>query len=161
MVPKRRVTRVDLRLGLLRKADDLGVAAVLEIENAVVAPAVLVVANQVAVGVGGKRGLAGAGEAEEDGHVAVVADVGGAMHGQHAFQRQQEVEHGEDGLLDFAGVVRAPDNGQALAEIEDDEGVGAGAVHHGRSQEAGHHFLLFGLISKSIQHEIIDEPNKN
>ena len=62
---------VDLRLGFLRKPNDLGVAAVLEIENAVVAPAVLVVANQVALGVGGKRGLAGAGKAEEDGHVAV------------------------------------------------------------------------------------------
>ena len=147
-----------MRLGFLRKADDLGVAAVLEVENAVVAPAVLVVANQVALGVGGKGGLAGAGEAEEDGHVAVVADVGGAMHGQHAFERQQEVEHGEDGLLDFAGVVRAADDGQALAEIEDDEGVGAGAVDHGRSQEARHgdhgefrHVLLQLVLIADLQ----------
>ena len=80
------------------------------------------------------------------------------MHGQHAFQRQQEVEHGEDGLLDFAGVIRAADNGQALAEIEDDEGVGAGAVHHGRSQEARHgdhgefrHVLLQRVLIADLQ----------
>ena len=64
---------VDLRLGLGREANDLGVAAVLEIEDAVFAPAVLVVADQVARGVGRKRRLAGAGKAEEQRHVAIVA----------------------------------------------------------------------------------------
>ena len=62
---------VDLRLGFLRQLDALGVAAAFEIEDAVLAPAVLVVADQRAVRVGGERGLAGAGEAEEDRAVAV------------------------------------------------------------------------------------------
>jgi hypothetical protein len=48
---------VDPRLGLGREPDHLGVAAVLELEDAVVAPAVLVVANQMARAVGRKRGL--------------------------------------------------------------------------------------------------------
>ena len=61
---------VNLRLGFGRQADHLGVAAVLEIENAVIAPAVLVVADQLARRVGGERSLAGAGEAEEQRHVA-------------------------------------------------------------------------------------------
>src|SRR5664279_1595674 len=103
--PKTMSDAVDLWLSLLGKADYFGVATILKIEDAVVAPAMLIVANQVAVGVGGKRGLAGAGESKEDGHVAVIAHIGGAVHGQHAFQRQQEVQHGEDGLLDFAGVI--------------------------------------------------------
>ena len=62
------------------KPDRLGVAAALEIEDAVAAPAMLVVADQHAVRVGRQRRLAGAGEAEEDRHVAVLADVGRAMH---------------------------------------------------------------------------------
>jgi hypothetical protein len=56
----------DLRLALLVEVDDLGVAAALEVEDAVVVPAVLVVADQLALRVGGQRGLAGAGEAEEE-----------------------------------------------------------------------------------------------
>src|SRR5699024_11502762 len=49
------------------QVDALGVAAALEVEDAVGAPAVLVVADQLAAGVGGQGGLAGAGQAEEDG----------------------------------------------------------------------------------------------
>ena len=53
-----------------REPDALGVAAAFEIEDAAVAPAVLVVADQPALRVGGKRGLAGSGEAEEERDVA-------------------------------------------------------------------------------------------
>ena len=42
--------RVDLRLGLGREVDRLGVAAALEVEDAVVRPAVLVVADQPRAG---------------------------------------------------------------------------------------------------------------
>ena len=55
----------DLGLGLARELDGLGVAAALEIEDAVRAPAVLIVADQRAVRIGRQRGLAGAGQAEE------------------------------------------------------------------------------------------------
>jgi hypothetical protein len=53
---------MDLRLGFGRETNDLGVAAVLEVEDAVLAPAMLVVADQAAGGVGREGGLAGAGE---------------------------------------------------------------------------------------------------
>ena len=150
----------DLRLGLGRESNDLGVATVLEIEDAVVTPAMFVVADQAALGVGGQGGLAGAGEAEEDGHITVRPHVGRAVHGQDALERQHEIEHREDGLFDFPGIVRAADDGQALAEIQDDESVGACAVHHGRSQEARHsdhrefrHVLLqFVLITDLQEH---------
>ena len=52
--------RVDLRLGLGREADHLGVAAAFEVEDGGVRPAMLVVADQGAAGVGRQRRLAGA-----------------------------------------------------------------------------------------------------
>ena len=74
----------DLRLAGLREVDALGVAAALEVEDAVVAPAVFVVANQAALGVGRKGGFAGAGQAEEECAAAIRADVGRAVHREHA-----------------------------------------------------------------------------
>src|ERR1035438_6976536 len=96
---------VDLRLGLGREPDDLGIAAVLEVEDAAFAPAVLVVADQAARGFGRKWCLAGAGEAEEKRHVSIPTDVGGAVHGQDARMWKEEIEDRENGLLDFAAVL--------------------------------------------------------
>src|SRR5215213_6960214 len=56
---------VDLVLLLLGEVDGLGVAAPLEVEDALLGPAVLVVAYQPALGVRRERGLAGPGEPEE------------------------------------------------------------------------------------------------
>ena len=55
----------NIRLVLRRKIDRLGVAAAFDVEDSVVAPAVLVVADQMTLRVGGERRLAGAGQAEE------------------------------------------------------------------------------------------------
>ena len=52
------------------KLDRLGVAAALEIEDALGAPAVLVVADQGARRIGRKRRLAGARQAEEQRRIA-------------------------------------------------------------------------------------------
>ena len=70
----------DLRLILGREIDALGVAPSLEVEDAVVVPAVLVVTDELAGGVGRKGGLAGSGEAEEQADVSALADVGAAVH---------------------------------------------------------------------------------
>ena len=64
--------RVDVGLVDVAEPDGLGVAAALEVEDALVAPAVLVVADQDALRIGAERRLAGAAQAEEDGHVAVL-----------------------------------------------------------------------------------------
>ncbi len=128
-VPKRSRGGEDLGLALAPQADHLGVAAALEVEDAVVAPAVLVVADQRALGIGREGRLAGAREAEEERHVvAVAAVVGAAVHGEDALLRQQVVHHAEDALLDLAGVLGAADQHQALGEVDQDEGRGAGAV---------------------------------
>src|SRR5207245_1428724 len=50
----------NLRLVGSGEMNALGIAAALEIEDAVLGPAVLVVADQAALGIGGERGFAGA-----------------------------------------------------------------------------------------------------
>ena len=85
----------------------------------------LVVADQDAVGIGRERGLAGAGEAEEQRDVAVLADIGRAVHRHHALRRQVEVERGEHRLLHLAGVGRAADQHDLAGEIDRHHRVGA------------------------------------
>ena len=79
-------------LGVGREADRLGVAAALEIEDALLRPAVLVVAEQSAFRIGRERRLAGAGQAEEHGRVALLADVGRAVHRHHRAGRERIIE---------------------------------------------------------------------
>src|SRR5690606_26395025 len=114
----------DHRLVLLRQVDALGVATTFDIEHHALAPAVLVVTDQVTLRVGGEGGLAGAGQTEEQGNITVFANVGGAVHRQHVFFRQQEVLHGEHGLLHFTGVTHAGDQHLALGKLENDAAFG-------------------------------------
>ena len=118
----------DLRLVLPREPDALGVASALEVEDAVVAPAVLVVADQAAQGVGRKRGLAGAGEPEKQRHVSTLSLVGRAVHGEHGLPGQQVVHDGERRFLHFPGVAGAHDQHHALLKVDDDAGLRVGAV---------------------------------
>ena len=119
---------VDLGLGLARELDGLGVAAALEVEHAARAPAVLVVADQRAVRIGRERGLAGAGQAEEQRDVAVLADIGRAVHRHHAFGRQVIVERREHRLLHLAGIEAAADQDHAPGQVERDHRLRAHAV---------------------------------
>ena len=133
----------DVWLALAREVDGLRIAAALDVEDATRAPAVLVVADEQARGVGGKRRLAGAGKAEEDARLAGGGvDVGAAVHGQHAvLERQEVVHHREDGLLDLAAVAGASDNDLLAVHIEDDrrglEAVAIARAHVGGRREHG------------------------
>ena len=70
-----------------------------------------IVADEQALRVGGKGGLAGAGETEEDGGViAFHIGVGGAVHRGDTLQRQVVVHHGEHTLLHFAAVPGVDDD---------------------------------------------------
>src|SRR4051812_822850 len=60
---------VDLRLRLLMNADRLRVAPALEVEDATVAPSMLVVADQPARRLGRERRLARAAQAKKEGDV--------------------------------------------------------------------------------------------
>src|SRR5664279_1880190 len=87
---------INLWLRCRRQVNHLGVAAVLEVEHAVIAPAMLVVADQFTSRVRRERRLAGARKSEEQRRIAISTDIGGAVHTHDAFERQQIVEHSED-----------------------------------------------------------------
>ena len=117
---------VDVRFRLLVEFDDLGVAAALEVEHTLVVPAVLVVADELTLRIGGEGCLAGSGETEEDGGVlAVHVGVGRAVHGCDALQREVVVHHGEHTLLHLAAVPGVEDNLLLAAYVEGDAGVAA------------------------------------
>ena len=89
------VENIGLLLG--GETNALGVATALDVEDTSVGPAVLVVTDQGALGVGGESGLASTGETEEDGNVAVLALVGGRVKGKDVvLDRHLVVEDSED-----------------------------------------------------------------
>ena len=108
----------DVRLLLARQVDRLRVAAALEVEDAVVVPAVLVVSDQETLGVRGQRRLARSRQTEEQSAVAVLAHVRRAVHRQNAVQRQLVVHHAENALLHLAAVLRAHHQRQLVLQVE-------------------------------------------
>lgn len=92
------VENVGLLLG--GQANALGVASTFDVEDAPVSPAVLVVTDQSTLRVSGEGGLAGTGQTEEDGDVAILALVGGRVQGQDVvLDRHLVEEDGEDTWL--------------------------------------------------------------
>src|SRR5512146_1387013 len=61
--------RVDLRFGRFRKPDHLGIASALEVEHAIVAPAMLIVPDETARWVRGERRFPSATQAEEQRYI--------------------------------------------------------------------------------------------
>jgi hypothetical protein len=108
-----------------------GVAAALEIEDALVGPAVLVVADERAVRIGRERGLARAGEPKEQRGLAVLALIGRAVHGQDALLGQQIIQQREDRFFDLPGVSRAADEDNLFRQMQNDKRLGARAVAFG------------------------------
>ena len=111
---------VDLGLVLLREVDGLCVAASFKVENAVVVPSVLVVSDQKALWICRQRGLSRAREAKEERRVAVLADVGRAVHGHVPLERQPVVHQAKYTLLVLTSVPRAEDHGDLLLNVERD-----------------------------------------
>src|SRR4051812_25042892 len=99
----RRAVYIGLRL--LRELYDFGIAPALKVEDSVVRPAMLVVANQPPLGVCAQGCLARARKPEEDCNVARVAYVRRAVHRHHAALRQKVVENRKYRLLRLARVT--------------------------------------------------------
>lgn len=110
---------VDIGLLLGGETDALGVAATLDVEDTTVGPAVLVITDEGALGVGRESGLTSSGETEEHSHVAVLALVGGGVEGQDVVLDGHFVEEdGEDSLLHLAGVLGTQDNHLLLGKVD-------------------------------------------
>ena len=81
----------------------------------------LVVADEVPLRIGGKRGLARAAEAEEQRRRAgLFVRRGRAVHREHAALRREVVRDGEHALLHLAGVFGAEDDEFPVLEAEVD-----------------------------------------
>ncbi len=129
--------RPDLRLGRGGKSDDLRVAAVLEVEDPLVAPPRLVVADQAPVRVRRERRLPGPGKAEEERGGPVLPDVRRAVHRHDPLEREEVVQDREDRLLDLPRVAGVPDEADPAGEVEDDEGLRGCLVDGREGLEAG------------------------
>ncbi len=119
---------IDFRFGFGRQADHLGIAAAFEVEDRGIGPAMFIIADQRAAGIGGQRRLAGARQAEEHRGIALGADVGRTVHRHDALQRQQIVEDGKDALLHLAGIGGAADEDGLAFEIHRHDGFAAAAM---------------------------------
>ena len=116
---------VNIGLGILVEVDDLCIAATLEVEHAVVVPAVFVVADEQAFGIGGKSGFAGAAKTEEySGVLSFHIGICRAVHGSNTLKRQIVVHHREHTLLHFSAVPGVYDNLFAAGDIEHNGGFG-------------------------------------
>ena len=85
---------VDVGLRLFVKIDNLSIAAAFVVEDALVVPSVLVVADELTFGIGRKGGLTCTRQAEEDsGILALHVSVCRAVHRCNALQWQEIVHH--------------------------------------------------------------------
>ena len=126
--PERTCRGVDLGLGLGREPDHLRVAAALEVEDAVVGPPVLVVADQASLRDRPRASSFRSREPEEHGDSTVVVDVRRAVHREDALQWEPVVHDGEDRLLDLACVERPADDDLGPRRVQEDERVRARPV---------------------------------
>ena len=118
--------------------DALRVAASFDIEDAVIAPAMFVVADQAAGRIGRERRLARARETEEERYVVPApltpkllrSLVGRTVHGEHTSTGEHPVHDREHALLHLASVFRAQDHLLAALERQ----VDARAAGHLRRQ---------------------------
>ena len=119
---------VDFRLGLSRKLDHLGVAAAFEVEEAILGPAMFIIADQRARSVCRERGLAGARQAEEDRRIVLAGRIDRAVHRHHALVWQQVVKDREDRFLGLASIGRPANEDDAFREVDGNHRLGARAV---------------------------------
>ena len=156
---------INIRLRGFGKLNGLSVAAAFEVEYPVVIPAVFIIANQAAFRIGREGGLAGTGKAEEDSDILFFPDVGGAVHGSDALQRQQVVHDREHPFFHFAAVPGSADKLDALGQIERDEVFGVqtlffplrvgalSAVHHDEIRLEVRQ-LFIAWANKHVLHEM-------
>mmetsp|Transcript_33433 Transcript_33433/g.70272 ORF Transcript_33433/g.70272 Transcript_33433/m.70272 type:complete len:404 (-) Transcript_33433:316-1527(-) len=112
---------VNIRLGLLRKIDGLGITPTLKVEDAILVPSVLVIPNERTMRIRRKRRLAGTTQSEEEGRVTLLPNIGGAMHGKlrRILHGKPVIHQGKDAFLVLAAVPRAEDDGALLLHVED------------------------------------------
>ena len=119
----------NIRLVFRREIDRLGVTAAFDVEDAVVAPDMLVVADEVALRVGGKRRLARAAQPEqrdEELPLCLSAVAEQCIESRPRFGREV-IRHRENALLHLAGVFGAENDEFPVFEAEVNARLGINA----------------------------------
>ena len=129
---------INERFRLERKPDTFCITAALNIENAMIAPAMLIITDKLPVRIRRKRCLAGTRKSKEQRRTAICADIGRAVHRQDAFLRQNIVHHRENGLLHLTSITAATNEHHLFIEIQDDERLGMRMIQFRLSQYARH-----------------------
>ncbi len=105
-------------------------------------------------------GLAGGTQSEEECHVIrVLAVVRAAVHRQHPLLGKPIVHGGEDAFLDLAGILRARDQDEPLAKMDQDSGLACCAIDLGIGMKTGHvdHGKLGYVFTKFVRVKLTDE----
>src|SRR5690606_10419183 len=94
------------RLFLFGKVDGFGIAATFEIEDAVLCPAMFIIANQFAAWVGAEGSFTCTTQSKEYGGIAIFAAVGTTMHAQYiALLGQNIIQDGENAFFHFTCIT--------------------------------------------------------
>ena len=122
---------VNLRLILRIQIDALCIAAALEVEYAVVRPAVLVVTDELSSRIGGESCLSCSGETEEYSCLmGLRIHVGRAVHREYILlNRHQIVHYGEYGFLDLSGILGTGNQYHLVLEVDNDSCLGICPVY--------------------------------
>ncbi|CCK04198.1 hypothetical protein BN129_2956 [Cronobacter sakazakii 701] len=156
---------IDIRLSFFGEANGFGIAAAFEVKHAVIVPAVFVIANKAAFRIGGKRRLAGAGEAKEYRYIAFFTDIRRAVHRGDAFQRQQVVHNREHAFFHLAAVPGAANQLHPFGQVKGYKVLGIQplllpvrvrafrAVHHDEIRLEAFQFIL-GRANKHVFNEM-------
>ena len=120
---------INVRFRLGRETDDLCVASPLEVEYAMLTPAVFIVADQRPFRVGGKRRLSRTGETKKQRCVSSLAEIGGAMHRENVAFRQQIIQNRKNGFLDLPCIGCPADDTETLCKTDNDKNLRICAIH--------------------------------
>ena len=154
----------DLWLLLGREVDSFGITAALNVEDTVVRPAVLIVTNEAALGIGRESGLAGSRETKEQRDIAVRTNVGRRVKRKDTSLGHIVVHDGEDALLHLSGVFGTEDDHLAVLEADSNRGLASNAfskrvgrelasINDGEIWLTKALYLFFGRTNKHVVHE--------
>lgn len=128
----------------------------------------LVITDEETLGVRRESSLTSARQTEEDGGVAISADVGRAMHAKSALLGHVEVHDTEHTLLHLAGVRGSQNNELLFGEVDSngslvgdigDAFVGheLASIHDGEVRSGGGEILLDEVKIAADQHLLHEE----
>ena len=105
----------------------------------------LVITDELTLGVGRKGCLTGARKAEENGGLALLVGVGRAVHRSDALQGKEVVHIGEHTLLHLATIPSVDDNLNLLGEVE----------HNGGLAVEAELFVVLNFCLRGVEHHEI------